>query len=304
MALLDDIIEAATDDKALIGTLLRKCLVLEQQVKNEKFKAWLDSELDGYDRDREAEFPSYRVFTCVNKGFLIGLAVRMDEQPLSLHVMEERDRKLVEKVHLHQPAASYEGRPNKFTDAALPWPPGLTAKYQTKFFKDEDLVLNRAWQEVPGSILVALLEQVRTRVLRFALELKDALPADSAEPKQIPASAVEKSVINHIYGGNIVIASHAENVSQLAHTNIAVGDITSLKAALTALGITNDGIKQLEANIEADKIGNQPTIGPKIKTWLANVGTYMSKEGAKAGVDVAKRLATKWLLQHYGLDTD
>ena len=91
MALLDDIIEAATDDKTPIGNLLRKCLVLEQQVKNEKFKAWLDNELDGYDRDHQSDFPSYRVFNCVNKGFLIGITFRMNDQPLSLHVMEEKD---------------------------------------------------------------------------------------------------------------------------------------------------------------------------------------------------------------------
>ena len=48
MTLLDEIIDAAGDEKVPIGTLLRKCLVLEQQVKNEKFKAWLDRELDGY----------------------------------------------------------------------------------------------------------------------------------------------------------------------------------------------------------------------------------------------------------------
>ena len=41
MKLLDQIIEAASNDKEPIGNLLRKCLVLEQQVKNEKFKAWL-----------------------------------------------------------------------------------------------------------------------------------------------------------------------------------------------------------------------------------------------------------------------
>jgi AbiTii len=40
--LLDEIINAAVDNKVPIGTLLRKCLVLEQQVKNEKFRAWLD----------------------------------------------------------------------------------------------------------------------------------------------------------------------------------------------------------------------------------------------------------------------
>ena len=49
MALLDEIIEAATDDEVPIGTLLRKCLVLEQSNPNEKFRVWLDRELDGYE---------------------------------------------------------------------------------------------------------------------------------------------------------------------------------------------------------------------------------------------------------------
>jgi hypothetical protein len=39
--------------------------VLEQQVKNEKFKACLDHELDGYDHDED--MPTYRVFNCINK---------------------------------------------------------------------------------------------------------------------------------------------------------------------------------------------------------------------------------------------
>jgi AbiTii len=81
MALLDEIIDAAVDEKVPIGTLLRKCLVLEQQVKNEKFRAWLDHELDGYDRQSE-ELPPYRVFNCLNKGQFIGTAVRMNDQLL------------------------------------------------------------------------------------------------------------------------------------------------------------------------------------------------------------------------------
>jgi hypothetical protein len=300
MALLDDIIEAAVDDKVPIGNLLRRCLLLEQQVKNEKFKSWLDSELDGYDIN--GELPSYRTFNCVNKGYFVGIGMQMKDQPLSLHVMEERDRKLVEKVLLHQPAASYEGLPDRLADAALPWNPSLTAKYQTKFYKDKDLVLNRAWQEIPGSVLVALLEQVRTRVLRFALELKDALPPNTSDPKQIPTPVVERSVIANIFGGNILIASHAENISQIAHTNIAVGDTTALMSAMKRLGVTDKGINQLEADIEADKREGQPAIGERIKGWLADVGQYLGKEGAKAGVDVVKKLATKWVLQHYGID--
>jgi hypothetical protein len=202
MALLDDIIEAATDDKVPIGTLLRRCLVLEHQVKNEKFKKWLDRELDGYDND--SEVPSYRTLVCVNRGDFLGLTVRMPNQPISLHIMEERDRKLVERCVLHQPAASYEARPDKSSDAQMPWPPFLTAKYAQKVYEGGEPTLHRAWQVLPGSFLVALSEQVRTRVLRFALELKDNLPKDSVDATTVPADVVEKSVVTNIFGGKAI----------------------------------------------------------------------------------------------------
>jgi hypothetical protein len=179
MKLLDDIIELAADNKEPIGNLLRTCLVLERQLKNEKFRAWLDLELDGYGVGNE-DLPSYRTFNCVNKGDFYGMTVKMSSQPISLHVMTEHDRKMLEKVYLHQPAASYDGRPGQDGDAALPWHPYLIAKYQTKIYQNGEPALMRAWQEIPGSILIALLERVRNRVLRFALDLKESLPEEAS----------------------------------------------------------------------------------------------------------------------------
>lgn len=297
MALLDDIIETATDDKVPIGTLLRKCLVLEQSNPSEKFRVWLNNELDGYDRDDE--LPSYRNFHAVSYGHFIGIMGRqLSNQPLSLHILDETDRERMAMCPLTQPASSYEGRPDRADDAQLPWNPSLTTKYQSKFFHDSDMVLNRAWQLIPGSVLVALLETVRNRVLRFALELKSQLGPSTPTVEKLPSAAIDKSVVNHIYGGNIVIASHAENVSQLAQTNIAVGDTAALKAALKNLGITDDGIKRLESDMEAEK----DVIGPRLKKWMAHAGDYLGKEGVKAGFDMAKKLATRWILQHYGME--
>jgi hypothetical protein len=71
-----------------------------------------------------------------------------------------------------------------------------------------------------------------------------------------------------------------------------------LKAALKNLGITDDGIKRLESDMEAEK----DAIGPRLKKWMANAGDYLGKEGVKAGVDVAKKLATRWIRQRYGID--
>jgi hypothetical protein len=56
--LLDDIIILATDDKQSITTLLRKCLILASQLKNERLKAGANQELNGYD-DPET-VPEYR----------------------------------------------------------------------------------------------------------------------------------------------------------------------------------------------------------------------------------------------------
>jgi hypothetical protein len=221
MKLLDEIIEGAVSDTQPIGTVLRKCLVLERQVKNEKFRIWLNNELDGY--DNVDELPDYRIVNSISRGFFVGYAgSQINDQPLALHVMEEKHRKLVDKVRLAQPAASYEGRPDKSADGSLPWPPSLTTKYQKKFI--ENFVLNRAWQEVPGSCMVGLVETVRNRVLRFALDIKDQLGEDQESVAQLPAETVEKSVINNIYGGNVFIAAHAETISQVAHTNIVAGD--------------------------------------------------------------------------------
>jgi hypothetical protein len=163
-------------------------------------------------------------------------------------------------------------------------------------------ILNRAWQEIPGSILTGLLETVRNRVLRFALDLKDNLKDEEESVSQLPADTIERSVVANIYGGNIVIASHAANFSQIASTSIAEGDAAGLIAALNKLGVTADGIKKLQSDMQADRQNGKPTLGEKTKRWLENIATYQGKEGLKAGVEIAKRTATKWIMQHYGFD--
>lgn len=300
MKLVDDIIELASDNKEPIGNLLRRCLVLERQLNNEKFKAWIDLELEGYGSGNE-DLPSYRIFNCVNKGDFYGMTVKMTGQPISLHVMNDHDRKILEKVYLHQPAASYEARPGHDSDAALPWNPYLVAKYQTKIYQNGEPALIRAWQDVPGSILVALLETVRTRVLRFVLDLKDNLPEAASTASVVPAEQVDKSVINHIYGGNIIIASQAINTAQFIHQNVIVGDDNSLNHALEDLGITSEGVSDLHNALSHDKIEETKTLGDKTKQWLVDMGKYAGKEGLKIGFEIAKQTAIKWIGQRYGI---
>jgi transposase InsO family protein len=55
----------ATDDKQSITILLRKCLILAGQLKNERLKTWVNQELNGYDSPETV--PEYRKMPIYNQ---------------------------------------------------------------------------------------------------------------------------------------------------------------------------------------------------------------------------------------------
>ena len=133
MTIVDEIIELAANDKEPIGNLLRKCLILAHQVKNDAFKVWLNNELDGY--RTEEDLPDYRSINGISRGFFVGpLGTHINDQPLPLSVLNEAHQKLVRKIKLTQPIASYDQPPERGANAQLAWPPELTVKYQSQFY--------------------------------------------------------------------------------------------------------------------------------------------------------------------------
>jgi hypothetical protein len=58
MVLLDEIIALATDMKQPLTLILRKCLILGYQLRNDRLKAWANQELNGYNSPED--LPKYR----------------------------------------------------------------------------------------------------------------------------------------------------------------------------------------------------------------------------------------------------
>src|SRR3982074_3741084 len=56
--LLDKIVELATDNQQPLTVLLRQCIVLAYEVKNEQLKEWANHELNGY--SDQTKVPEYR----------------------------------------------------------------------------------------------------------------------------------------------------------------------------------------------------------------------------------------------------
>ena len=108
--------------------------------------------------------------------------------------------------------------------------------------------------------------------------------------------------MNNIFNGNVLIANNIEYTNQVIKQDVTVGDFSSLSHALKQLGVTEEGILLLKQDLEADGPVHGKGPGAMASDWVSDIGKYIGKEGLKVGVEVAKKAAIKWIMQHCGLD--
>jgi len=300
MKLLDEIVEVAVDGKQPIVDVLRKCLVLSFQLKNERLKEWVEKELNGYGFDDE--LPEYRSVLLYSKGTFRGpRGALIRNQPLPLSVLDKKHQELVIRAQFRVPIATFESgsrtdeKANGEKSLSINWSPDLIAMYQDKFF--QRYVLVQAWQEVPPGVIVSIIETARNRVLRFALEIKEELGLVSDKVEELPKAKVEQMVTNHIYGGTNIIAGIAHDITQIGNIVVGKGDFESLSEALKKLGLRDPDIRTLKKAMDEDGAASND-IGDKTIAWVQAI----SKKLTNIGLEVGKTLVTKWLMQYLGLD--
>jgi hypothetical protein len=290
MKLLDEIIEMATSKEASTADALRKLLVLSYKLKNERLKAWTQNELNGYGKDEES-IPDYRKIHAHAKGIFIGLGQQLNNQIIPAAVLKKEHRHFAESVILNQPIAAYEGHKDPKNKSAIEWPGNLVVLYQDKFF-DGDLALNRAWQEIPNSVMISLVETVRNKVLKFALELADEI-GDQPEEKlsSVPAEKIDRLVNVQIYGGQVIFANSTGDIVTDSSVKVVAGDLATLKAALKLAGASDEELKSLTLALDQDKKtekASNPSIGSKTLKWLGDVSS-------KIAGNTAERLIAQYL---------
>jgi hypothetical protein len=300
MNLLDEIIDLAAGEKGSVATLLRKCLVLAHTLKSDRLKAWAENELNGYEAAKEDEVPAYRKTLVTAKGLFLGrLGAQLTDQPIPPAMLREQHRHFAESVILFQPIASYEGvGPN--SKLVIEWPANLTLMYRASFFQGQ-YALNRAWQEVPGSVFVGLIDTIKTRVLRFALELRDELGLMGEDLHGLPKEKVDQNVTMYIFGGTNVIASR--DFTQIERIEIEKGDWPALAEALASrLGMQPSAVSELKSALDDDsKDQTAPGLGQRTAGWLKQLGNKVGPAVLSIGVEVAKKEATKWIAEYLGL---
>jgi hypothetical protein len=262
---------------------------------------WVEGELNGFSRDEDV--PEYRKVHLYSKGNFQGPGgAWIPKRPLPMGVLEKHHREVLDPAILSEPLASYESASVTAQgkgELVLNWAPDLIVMYQTKFIPG--YALAQAWQELSHGVVIAIVDSVRNRILRFALELREELGAVSGDPKELSPTKVDQAINTYIFGGTNVIAGVAKDFTQIGTIEISNGDLVGLSNALRTLGIAQNEIELATQAVLEDGKPKDRTLGARTADWVKAVGGKLGDAGLKIGTGAATQLITKWLLQYWGL---
>jgi hypothetical protein len=208
--LLDDIINLASDGKKPLPDILRKCLILAHELKNDRLKVWANQELNGYKAGEDV--PPYRIVPAHAYGDFVGpFQAQRNNQVIPPVCLKEEHRDSAKIAHLTQSVSGYQeivdGAPSRDRNLILQWNGNMIGYYQQKLMSD-GYHLHDAWQELPINAIVELLDKVRNITLNMALGIKDELGTSYTDLRQVPPKEAERvdGVIIQTTGGTTNVA--------------------------------------------------------------------------------------------------
>jgi|SRR5579864_417046 len=302
--LLDEIIGLAVDNKQPITTLLRKCIVLAHQLKNERLRKWANEELNGY--GSIDSLPDYRVLPAPATGLFVGPGWARFEQGIPSFALENDDRKFAESVYVAQSIGALEHLLRSGSDSSIsfPWNANLVAIYQNKLQRGWQLF--SAQQVIPKSAIAGIVDTVRTRVLNMTLEIQLEIGDKDEDLKNVTPEAskkVDQTIVNNIFGGNVYVSTGHSTMAATTvqqQQNIVVGDWENLERVLKDAGIASTELKELSEAVKSDGSHKLKEDGA-VMGWIKANAPRVLAGGIKMGAEVGKAVLTEMLMKYYGL---
>ena len=287
MSLLDDILNAATDEKVAVSALLNKCRLLARRLGHEKFTQWVLWESDGYSND--APVPDYRKVPASLKMVLSTLGRTYTGLPVPISAIPSQLTSLRE-INIRNGISSLEEMSavdNK--TGALRVPLGWMAhdfqrlNDQCAETKLEGEILD-LWHVMSTGQIASICNTVRGRVLDFTVEIQKKPPNAGEMSGDSPAAADRKRGVNQVFhttvnkGGSVNMMG---TVIDSTVINITVKDFDGLSKFLADNGLSPENIGGLKEALEVDNGG----LGSNVQKWLGKMTEMAAKGALKISVD-------------------
>lgn len=285
MALLNEIIDAASSDDSSVSSLLRKLKVLAARTRTGLLAEWVTRELEGY--PNLDGLPSYRgpFDPPVLAHFIGPFNSELKNAPLApMNFSEDMREGSLFKVWMIYPIAEIEDLiSQEFVKVA--WSADAINYYNWGVQNGEikptvrsEMVLVGATRTLPRQLFVGILDAVRNRALDLALELEKVVP-EAGEPGASQDTRDRAGQVINTYnfnGSNSNIAISSSQVSQTV-TLPSSGDEAGLMRYLAAVGVAPQQLVQLEEALAEDRAEaggiDPPSAGERVRLWAGRAAT-------------------------------
>ncbi len=220
------------DSSVPLSDTMRMAKVLAATLKDERFREWVDSELNGYGQGDE--LPSYRRLRAESLGTFANAFRMIKNVSIPVSTLPKNIRKHVMHLPFVQNVRELEDLtgPNS-ADGTLesPWTPELVILASKHFKRHDGAVLVDARMQFAPNEVIGILEQVRNRLLDILLGLQDFELQDPAPGSNGGKASATKvtNVITNVFGdGNTVAAGH--ELKQISTQKVSKGNTESLLA--------------------------------------------------------------------------
>lgn len=205
MDLLTQIRDELVSGDILLSVVLRKARVLADSLDDPDFTSWVKFEMNGYPTGC-TEIPNYRSLNVPSIGHLIGgFGRELTNVNLPTINLPKPVQEFFRNTNLYEGVAGLEALISSGSKSiVIKWPADVVALYQDKFFAGMNLI--DAHRHIGKSMIVQILESIRSRLLEFVLSLRKKYPEYKTEEalKQIPKAEIKQEFQAHISGSYAV----------------------------------------------------------------------------------------------------
>ncbi len=275
MTLLREIQTDIVNPAIKLSSILRKSKILSRRLKHKELEEWIERELNGYEGIKHEKLPPYRKAITQSLGqFTDGYKI-VDKMPIQIPKEAEEPYRWASTIYFYESVGELEtlleSRQGMFEQ---PWPNELVTGIPTP----GGMRCIRAWKVVTSAQFQFVLENIRTRLLNFLLELEEIDPnvGEGVTTGGISSEKLQQVFITQIYGGSNIVASGnsvrqnarlsvtSSPPDEIAQTFIVLLDKVN---SLSSADDKNDAQAALNA-LEAEARKGQSAQEKPVRKWL------------------------------------
>ena len=298
MKLLDEIIDLLADENSSLNAALLKTKVLLHTIGHAELAEWVNDELNGYAEGKPV--PKYRILGTRVVGNIANSRLFQQNADLPTHHLPKNLKDQLDNRELREAMSVLQGMAIAKTNSSLriPLSPEIGAEIDQGL---SGYYVQKCWLEMHPTQVQHAISQVRSRLLDFALNLRDKIGvADDQEVKAVVATTdISKMFHGAVFGDNATVVVGNENKVKVS---IRRGDVNELARLLIDKGVSDSDVAELKTAITDDEgkvdVATK-SFGPNVKTWISRMMGKVVESSWQIELGIAGNLLTDALKGYY-----